>query len=505
VAYLGQLPNGSNVYASQTTFTANSGSTTTGSLTLVGGTSGVNYTFNLSESPSGPSVATAPSPCTIVSGSGQSCQLSFSAGSASPGTYIVTVSYTSSSAIGTLPTTITFIVSGGSAPVTPGSLALSIESVTTLGNSTIATVTLSGSQNVTTPVNVTLSSTSGHLVESPSAQTCALTTSSNTCPITFYANSVGNDIITANTTTPGYSSVAANVSVIATYAYFTNNGNNSYSQCVVNGNFIESNTCINYYSSTFHGPAGIAFHGNYAYITNQATGINTFVRCGLDASGVIESATCTEYSTSPGTLYTPTQIIFNGNYGYFVNSKSNYGSYTQCNLDVNGDLESNACETVIMASLNYNPYQMAFTESYVYFAEYDGLGYSLQCAVDANGGIESQTCTRLQISNNTFYPYGISIYESYAYYLTDSNYLQCSVSGGLIESSTCSLITSVSPDSQNFAPFTLTFYNNYAFFVNYNGSYTRCSTNPNDGGAESGACYNYLIPGSSTPWTLVFH
>jgi Protein of unknown function (DUF1554) len=124
---LGQLPNGSTVYVSESSFTAAIGSTTTGTAGLVGGTAGTSYTLSFSVNPSGPIITSTPNPCVIVSGSGQTCQITFDPATASPGTYTVTVSYTltpvgSSLASvkdsgGTpLPNTISFIVTGATPP-----------------------------------------------------------------------------------------------------------------------------------------------------------------------------------------------------------------------------------------------------------------------------------------------------------------------------------------------------------------------------------------------------
>ena len=92
---LGILPNGSTVYISQETFTVANGNATSGSIGLSSGTPGVSYTLSFSENPSnsGLLVSTSPSPCSITSGSGQTCQMNFNAESALSGNYVITVSY----------------------------------------------------------------------------------------------------------------------------------------------------------------------------------------------------------------------------------------------------------------------------------------------------------------------------------------------------------------------------------------------------------------------------
>mgnify|MGYP000473377120 CR=1 FL=1 len=94
VYVLGYLPNGSTVYANESSFTVANDGTTTGTLGISGGAAGQTYTFSFNVSPSSPYVTSSPIPCTLTSGADTStCQVSFGAGTAATGSYTVAVSY----------------------------------------------------------------------------------------------------------------------------------------------------------------------------------------------------------------------------------------------------------------------------------------------------------------------------------------------------------------------------------------------------------------------------
>lgn len=209
---LGSLPNGSTVYISQESFTVVNGNSTSGSIGLSSGTPGVSYTLSFSESPSngGLFVSTSPSTCTITSGSGQTCQMNFNAESALSGNYVITVSYNlnsqsskvsstasseTSGTVGTFGTSVT----GGTPLPTPGNLSISSftrESIS-VGELISATVTLTGSQNVTAPVNVAIVSNNPSIA-TVSPNTCSLTTASNSCIVTLTGVSAGSVTFSAS-------------------------------------------------------------------------------------------------------------------------------------------------------------------------------------------------------------------------------------------------------------------------------------------------------------------
>mgnify|MGYP002133777472 CR=1 FL=1 len=194
---LGTLPNGSSVISSSSSFSApTSGAPVTGTLNLQGGNSNAIYNFKFIVtssiaqakvlSTSLPTVTTSPSPCQISSGG--SCTLSFNGDNASIGTYQVTPIATNiTSGESTILSNIQLVVTGSGQ--NPGSLAVSL-SKTALshpGESLIATISLTNSNNVESlPVNI--SSTTQGLV-SLSNTNCILSSNApnNSCQVIITA------------------------------------------------------------------------------------------------------------------------------------------------------------------------------------------------------------------------------------------------------------------------------------------------------------------------------
>ena len=108
---------------------------------------------------------------------------------------------------GSLPYPATFIVNGNPIPL-PGSLSIMpfAESELVIGESTTAVVSLSGSANVTDPVNVVIINNNPQIV-SESPATCSLTTLNNSCIVTFTAQESGSATFTA--TANNYESVTS--------------------------------------------------------------------------------------------------------------------------------------------------------------------------------------------------------------------------------------------------------------------------------------------------------
>ncbi|MDQ5921924.1 MAG: hypothetical protein QG673_1983 [Pseudomonadota bacterium] len=258
---LGQLPNGSTVWISQSTFTAESGGYTTGTIGIIGGTPNNSYIISFGSNPSGPSISSNPNPCVLVSGSGNTCQVTFNSSNAGAGTYIVTAYYTAivnsnqqamhmhasnsnlvlseSSGGGTaLANTITFIVSGVAPVIESGVLVIAAPAESTIlaGESTFTTVMLSGSQNITTPITVTIASSDSSIITvDPSS--CDLTTESNNCTIAIMGVAAGSASI--NASSAGYATVSEGVMVEsvppANYYFTWMNGTESTWQLGVYG------------------------------------------------------------------------------------------------------------------------------------------------------------------------------------------------------------------------------------------------------------------------------
>lgn len=226
---VGTLPNGSVVYASQGTFSAANGSSTSGSIYINGGTPGYAFAISTSVSPSGPEITTTPTNCLLISGGdgASSCQINFNPNNSPQASYNVTLFYQqqglskpqadSIKATGTqLPGILQFLVTSTPTP-TPspapvaGNLVISLaESNILVGESTNAIITLSGSSNITTPVNADITSESP-AVAVVGGSSCSLTTANNLCTVKVTAISVGSTAIKVSAN--GYAQVQSPIIV----------------------------------------------------------------------------------------------------------------------------------------------------------------------------------------------------------------------------------------------------------------------------------------------------
>jgi hypothetical protein len=96
------------------------------------------------------------------------------------------------------------------------------------------------------------------------------------------------------------------------YAYFTNHGKNTYTQCSVGSNGIISTTCVTVKPESqnqlrFNNMYGIAFNDSYAYLTQ---GSNGYTQCSVGRRG-IESGSCVNIPRLSDELDYPYGIAFN--------------------------------------------------------------------------------------------------------------------------------------------------------------------------------------------------
>lgn len=230
---------------------------------------------------------------------------------------------------------------------------------------------------------------------------------------------------------------------IADYGY--SNAANQYTQCVVTQNGIESDTCTTVEpqyngSDALNYPADLVAIGHYIYFTNS--GANSYTQCSLDENG-IESDTCTPIiPTTPGALNGPNGIGVKGNLIYFTNWLN---SYTYCSFDADGLVDSSSCTTVTpTVGLLNNPYDITFKGRYAYFTNWQnnspGKTYA-KCSVNANNIINENSCQIVTPPLDT--PNGLTFYSNKAYFMNqnDQKYTQCNVAAnGLIDSSNCGTI-----------------------------------------------------------------
>ncbi len=181
--YLGTLPNNATVYINQSSFSVNSGESTTGTLSIYGGTANTSYAFSFGLTPAtnpAPNAITNPNPCILTSGSvTTSCQVILNSESAANGTYTVTVFYSQttlnsiataqqSQASESLPIKFSFTVSGNTPPVTLGALSIAplLESTGIESNgASYALISRSGS--LASPITISVQSTTLSLGVSP--------------------------------------------------------------------------------------------------------------------------------------------------------------------------------------------------------------------------------------------------------------------------------------------------------------------------------------------------
>ena len=292
------------------------------------------------------------------------------------------------------------------------------------------------------------------------------------------------------------------------YAYITNNESNNYTQCAVTRDgIIESASCINITPSgagQLNIPSGIAFVGTYAYINN--IGSNCYTPCNVGARG-IESATCNTITpTGSGALNAPGGITFYGNYGYIANVNGN--SYTQCAVDSSGMLQIANCNTVTPSgggALNM-PRSIGFSGTYAYIVNGGDDSYT-QCNV-AISGIDLASCIKVTpIGTGALHgPYEIAFHGGYAYFtngfsmLPETSYTQCSVTNGLIDSTSCNTVTPLSPGAL-MIPVGIAFSGSYVYLVNHandagyppvGGNYTQC--NVNNSRIDAASCNTISLP-----------
>ena len=277
------------------------------------------------------------------------------------------------------------------------------------------------------------------------------------------ANGINNT--SCQTITPtgsGALNYPTGVAIHGNYAYIVNSDSaSSYTQCEITANGINSSSCQTITPSESGGMSyvtGIAFAGNYVYFASGfGTNGNSYTQCNLGSNGIDSSSCQTVKPNGSGALNGPTLIAINNNYIYFVNFNNN--SYTQCGLTGSG-INSASCQTNVVNNLN-GPEGIAFNGSYAYFTNYNNDSYT-QCNVNASG-IESSTCQNFITTSfgALNYPIGLAINNNYAYFANNNmgtnSYTKCSIDSSGIISSSCQSISPSGTGELN-APFAIAFY-----------------------------------------------
>ena len=207
------------------------------------------------------------------------------------------------------------------------------------------------------------------------------------------------------------------VATDSTYVYITNRNSNSYTQCKLGANGIDSTSCKTVTPANSQGvallfkPYGIAITENkkYVYITNyeSAPPSNTgsYTQCTLGSNGIDPTTCNTVRPTATGTntplLSNPIAIGINGGYLYIGNTGQEatpvINSYTQCTLDENAGRVTSCTNVSNTPTIGLNfPSGITFKGSFAYFTNEapteDGTSYT-KCQINGTSGvIDPNTC-----------------------------------------------------------------------------------------------------------------
>jgi len=188
-------------------------------------------------------------------------------------------------------------------------------------------------------------------------------------------------------------------SCAARYAYVTNYGNKSVTQCTVSSSDGSFSGCTET-GSDYNKPRGIAINDAYAYITNYSN--KTVTKCKVSAS----DGTLSNCATTGSDFNKPKGIAISNGYAYVLNLTGS--EVIQCSISVSDGSLSSCAST----GSNFNkPRGIALNNSYAYITN-DGDKTITQCSVSSVDGSFSD-CTSTDADYNK--PRGIQLSNGYAY------------------------------------------------------------------------------------------
>ncbi len=281
-----------------------------------------------------------------------------------------------------------------------------------------------------------------------------------------------------------------------TYAYFPMGDpdyihGSGYLQCKVNDNdgSMDLKNCITVTDFSKFGapenPEGLAFFSDFAYFVNSSIFNEYYTKCYAGApNGVINPKTCVDITpTGIENLGMLHAIAFNWGYAYILGGNG----YMQCRLSIDLAIDPNSCVTHnLSANLLDNPRDIVFNGQYVYFVNWDSY---TQCYVN-NQGIEPATCFRHtfpEISpdehgSSKWWHISLNFAGKYAYFTRTMNrdysyakgYIQCRVNYDGIDTNTC-----VFKDLPilHMGSAQVVFHERYAYFIDTN--VTKCNIDYN--------------------------
>lgn len=229
-----------------------------------------------------------------------------------------------------------------------GNLALvSTTNSVQLGGQITARVELQNSSGIYTSLPITITHNNSNIgITIPSG--CNLTTVNNSCQILLSGEYLGNSVLSASTTTSGYSPVSDlyNVSGFGNGSYFDyalmniSYPNIIVNRCLVESNGVVSQTCLDYtlagsggggysYSMAIFNP--LPESDAYIYLPSRLPNFSNIIqKCALDNNGQVIPASCSNAF--------PSGVNFSGNsmVGGFVSQIINGQSYLYFYTDANG-------------------------------------------------------------------------------------------------------------------------------------------------------------------------
>lgn len=481
---LSVLPdNGGTIYASSANFTVvrDSGVFTTGSIGILGGARGGIITLKVTA----PDITTSklpvailnPDPCILNSKDStiSSCQIHMSADkNTAIGTYLVTPTFVSDNGVTTVLNSfsITTVDSGH----IPGNLSIAVNTDNlSNGESTIATISLTNSIDVT-DLNVTITTANSSLL-SVSPSSCKLSTEKNSCVVvatvistqttptstTIQANATGYkvsnstniyidaftipgtlNITLENTVVQNASQTVATISLDGALGinnlpvYIVSSdpsiGSVSQSSCTITGSEVGQNTCqITIVAESF-GVTSLTVSANDDYdvaIANLIVPIAYAYVIDTDNNGVIEQfsvlhngqlnqqiSSLTADSTG-STSWNPVGMVFNNNYAYIADKNTNNsgsGNIWFYQVDNSGAFNFSGVITP-PPGVDWKPNDIDISDNHAYVT--DETGNVWQFTVGESGVLNNPES--VPAPTTSWLPISLSVNDNYVYVINDDS------------------------------------------------------------------------------------
>ncbi len=291
-------------------------------------------------------------------------------------------------------------------------------------------------------------------------------------PFGNYDNSLNDPNFHPGTTT------TSNIISQTIYAFITNQGNSSATQCMVNssdGNLVNCNVITNTNSFGFATSWGITYFNGYLYISNSLSGSTAYELCPFNTNtGSLNSCQGATYSIA-GSIRAMATTAFNSK-AYIPNYDGN--NVVVCSIS-SSDGTLSSCNTT--GTNLTTPHGLFLSTSFAYITNYSGQNITV-CNLNAVAGTFSG-CVITGRAYGTPVA-GIEISNNYAYITMQSaNSIDlCPVnpSTGLISNSCVTAL-----NSGLAGPNEIKILNGFAYITNYTAplgtGLTKCNVSASDG------------------------